>query len=743
MRFSKVKLLIGLVFTGFAIVLGIECCRQPSNQKDAPAGNSFMGNESCKTCHQQEHELWTNSHHFMAMQAANDSTVLGDFNNASFTADGVTNQFFKKDGKFYINTQDADGQYRDFEILYTFGFTPLQQYLVAFPGGKMQATRATWDTEKKKWFHQYAGDKIPAGDWLHWTGNAQNWNTMCASCHSTNLQKGYDPQTDTYNTTYNDINVSCESCHGEGKNHIDYINGAYADGDRIAGSLIKLYKNAGQHAEINTCAFCHARRVDITGSVLPEKELLNDFLPEIPTTQFFYADGQMQDEDYNYTSFLQSKMYSRGVQCSNCHNPHSGKLKLENSLVCSQCHASEQYAIPAHTMHSESLTQVNCVTCHMPSKVYMGNDERHDHSFRIPRPDLTAKYGTPNTCNSCHTNESAQWAADKISTHFGANRTYHFSEHLIPGSRLNGESEGHLNALMQDTATPNIVKAAALHYLSQLATPAAAKTMVNHLNDTNALVRYHVVNGLGNTNSSAWSAVAQNMFADPVRAVRIAAARLYLDMPNEQIPSTVFQPFTNAKNELYRFIMYQTDFAVGNVQAGDYFGRTGDISNAEFYYRRAIAKDSQLAVARVNLASILNQKAQNEEALKQLQIATKLEPNSDHVHYSLGLLYAEMSNMPEAEKSLKRAIALNPNNLRASYNYGLILQQGGKPKEAEQAFLAALKISPNDGDLLYALTILYAQTRQADKARQTGMLLKQYHGNNPNYQQLFQQLRLG
>ena len=173
------------------------------------------------------------------------------------------------------------------------------------------------------------------------------------------------------------------------------------------------------------------------------------------------------------------------------------------------------------------------------------------------------------------------------------------------------------------------------------------------------------------------------------------------------------------------------------------FGRTGDISNAEFYYRRAIAKDSQLAVARVNLASILNQKAQNEEALKQLQIATKLEPNSDHVHYSLGLLYAEMSNMPEAEKSLKRAIALNPNNLRASYNYGLILQQGGKPKEAEQAFLAALKISPNDGDLLYALTILYAQTRQADKARQTGMLLKQYHGNNPNYQQLFQQLRLG
>ncbi|HMP91561.1 MAG TPA: hypothetical protein PKD90_01725, partial [Phnomibacter sp.] len=97
------------------------------------------------------------------MMPATDSTVAANFNNAKLTADGVTSTFFKRDGKFWINTEGADGQYRDYEILYTFGKEPLQQYLVAMEGGRMQATRATWNTVDKKWYHQYAGQKIAAG----------------------------------------------------------------------------------------------------------------------------------------------------------------------------------------------------------------------------------------------------------------------------------------------------------------------------------------------------------------------------------------------------------------------------------------------------------------------------------------------------------------------------------------------------------------------------------------------------
>lgn len=705
--------------------------------------NHYVGNISCVSCHKTEHDQWSTSHHFMAMQPANDLTVLGDFNNVIFVADGVTSRFFKKNNKFYINTEGEDGKYQDFEIKFTFGFKPLQQYLVVFPGGRMQPTRASWDTEKKKWFNQYSGDKIPAGDWLHWTGNGQNWNTMCASCHSTNLKKGYDVKTDTYKTTYNDINVSCESCHGPGKIHIDYIKSSeYKDHKKTVGSFLKGYKGEGQMAQINNCGNCHARRVDITGSVLPTKVFMDDFIEELPTNTFFYADGQMKEEDYNYTSFLQSKMFHKGVQCTNCHNPHSGKLKKEGSLVCSQCHAITKYNTPKHTMHLIQSKEVNCIACHMPSKLYMGIDLRHDHSFRIPRPDLSAKYGTPNTCNSCHKDKSADWAAQAIAKNFGKNRKYHFSDDLIPASKLNTESQGHFNNLLKNTTTPNIVKAAVMEYISQLNGDKTLEILLNHLNDNAPSVRFRTLKGLNDFDPSFWIEKASPLLKDNVRGVRIAAAELFLTIPEEQIASNYRTALESAKKEYEKFIIYQTDFAQGNVQAGDYYSRLGNLQMAEKFYKRAVKKDNRLTIAHINLASTLNALEKNDEALQHLLVAQKLEPKSDHVYYTLGLLYAEMKNNDLAIKSLQKAIALNSSNIQAYYNYGLILQQNNNSVAAEKVFRQALKVDPTNGNVLYALTILYAQQNNISKAVEVGMVLKQYHGNNPDYQPLLQNLKL-
>jgi predicted CXXCH cytochrome family protein len=679
----------------------------------------------------------------MAMQPATDSTVLGDFNDAVFTADGVTSRFFKKEGKFYINTQSETGANADYEVKYIFGFTPLQQYLVEFPGGRMQVPRVSWDSKANKWFHQYAGDKIPAGDWLHWTGNAQNWNTMCASCHSTNVQKGYDINTDSYHTTYNDINVSCESCHGPGKNHIDYINGAdYKKGSKTPGSLLVLYKGQGQMTEVNVCGYCHARRVDLTGNVLPGSEWMQDLVAELPTTEFFYADGQMNDEDYNYTSFLQSKMFHRGVQCTSCHNPHSGTLRNVGSLVCAQCHSQQKYEAPTHTLHALNTKDVNCITCHMPSKLYMGNDLRHDHSFRIPRPDLTAKYGVPNTCNACHKDKSAQWAADQIAKGYGKQPAYHFADDLVPGSRLDGNSAAHLGRLMGDTGAPDIVRAAAVRYYSQLANAQTVGTMVPYLKDTSAMVRYAAVRGLSVLPVAAWKDAIGPLLTDPVRAVRIAAADLLVGLPANEMPAGYYDAFNKAKQELEKFTLFQTDFAVGNLQAGDYYRRQNDLAMAEKFYRRAVEKDSQMVNARVNLASTLNATGRNQEALNQLLQASRIQPRNDHVFYTIGLLHAEMKNLPAAEEALKKAIAINKNNIRAQYNYGLLLQQTGKAQLAEKVYLDALKIDGQNGELLNAITILYMQQNNVQKAMETGRQLKQYHGSDSRYAQLLRQLGL-
>ncbi|MBK9730752.1 MAG: tetratricopeptide repeat protein [Chitinophagaceae bacterium] len=677
------------------------------------------------------------------MLLANDSTVYGNFNNAVLSADGVTSRFFKKDGKFFINTQGEDGKYYDYEVKYVFGFTPLQQYLIEFPGGRMQSTRASWDTKNKKWFHQYAGQKIPAGDWLHWTGNGQNWNTMCASCHSTNVQKGYDQVSDTYKTTFNEVNVTCESCHGPGKLHIDYINSSnYKTDKKLAGSMLHMTKAEGQIQQVNTCGYCHARRADITGAVLPGREFMNDFIAELPTNTFFFADGQMNDEDYNYTSFLESRMYHRGVMCSNCHNPHSGNLKLEGSKVCSQCHAPAKYNLPTHTMHAESSEGSSCINCHMPSKIYMGVDLRHDHSFRIPRPDLTVKYGTPNTCNSCHKDKTATWAAQSIEKNFGAVRKYHFAEDLIPGSQLNANSEAHLSKLAGDTAVPNIVRATALDYISRLNTENSGPILLKYLSDTSADVRYRSLKGLFGYDPALWINAAAPLLQDKVLAVRIAAAELFTTLPDNQVPTSYMNAFSNSRSEYERFIIYQTDFAQGNVQAGDYYRRLHDLDAAEKFYTIAIAKDNLLAIARVNLASTLNERGKNEEALQQLLEAQKAEPASDVIYYNLALLYVELKQPEAAQKAFQKAIDLHSVNIRVYYNYALFLQQAGKAPEAEKIFLQALKINPTDGDVLYAITILYMQQNNIPKAQETARMLKQYHAGNANYQALLQQMQI-
>ncbi|HEY2350641.1 MAG TPA: tetratricopeptide repeat protein [Puia sp.] len=740
----KIRVLSWLMLVVLLGILGINQCKTKEDTKEITETNAYVGSESCKSCHTQEHSDWIKSHHYNAMLPAGDSTVLGNFNNESLTADGVTSRFFKKDGKYFINTQGDDSKNHDYEIKYIFGFSPLQQYLVEFPGGKMQATRASWDNRKKQWYDQYPGQKIPSHDWLHWTGNGQNWNTMCASCHSTNLQKGYDENTDLYHTTFNEVNVSCESCHGPGKLHISYINSKnYTANAKVPGAFLTMTKDAPKMERINGCGYCHARRTDITGSVLPGKEIMNDLIPELPTTDFFYADGQMRDEDYNYTSFLESKMFRHGVECSNCHNPHSGRLKLEGSIVCSQCHPPATFNTPSHTMHAENSSGSSCINCHMPSKIYMGIDLRHDHSFRIPRPDLSVQYGTPNTCNSCHKDKTPQWAADAIKKNFGPVRRYHFAEDLVPGSQLTAGSEGHLTKLIGDTAIPNIVRAASADYLGRLNTKSGIEVLLSHVTDSSAMVRFFSIGGLFNTDPAVWMNPVAPLLKDSVRAVRIKAAELFTFIPVSQVPSENLTAFYSAKGELESFINYQKDFAQGNARAGDYYLRTNQRSQAEKYYRRALAKDDLLTIAKINLASALSAGGKNEEALQQLLNAEKDQPKNDQIQYNLALLYVEMNQLKKAESSFEKAVSFRTHNPRIFYNYGLLLQKMNEsPSIIEKTFTRGLEIDPQNGDLLFALAVFYFQQKQIQKSIETAKILKQYHGDNPNYQPLFQQLHI-
>ncbi|HAT80298.1 MAG TPA: hypothetical protein DCS17_02495, partial [Flavobacterium sp.] len=698
---------------------------------------AYVGDQSCKKCHSTEYGEWKQSHHYMSMLPPNDSTVKGDFNNITFTADGVSSRFYKKGKKFYIYTEGDDGKNHEFEVKYIFGFTPLQQYLVQFPEGRLQVPRLSWDVNKKKWFNQYAGQKIPSHDWLHWTGNAQNWNTMCATCHSTNLRKNYDVKTDTYKTSYSVINVSCESCHGAGKQHIDFINGDYKSSERVVGSFMKLAKKSKQIEELNTCAPCHARISEINGSHIESKEILDNYIPQIPDTEFYHADGQVDDEDYIYTSFLQSRMYHKGVTCSTCHNPHSVKLKRIGNQTCTLCHIPTKYDVPSHTFHKKGTPAAECKNCHMPGKLYMGNDLRHDHSFRVPRPDLSVKYGTPNACSNCHKDKSEKVLAEAIIKWYGPKRMYHFAEDLIPGSRIDAESEKHLTNLIDNKFVPKIIKATATFYLGSIPTQSSLNTILARLASKDSQNRYRALRSLASFPSENWIEAVGPLLSDKVRAVRIAAADLYISIPSNQIPSNYSKAFALAQIELEKSLRYQTDFSTGNVMLADYYLKLKDYPNAEKFYLRGLKKDSNMNYAWLNLSATYNSQGKNSQALQALESALKNDTKNERIYYNLALLYNEMNNNLAAEKAFAKAVELKSTNSRVYYNYGLLLNQSKKIVAAEKVLLKGIQINPANPELYYALTFVYIQSNNKTKAFQTALKLPKLDPNNPNYQPIF------
>ena len=398
----------------------------------APVSAIFVDESGCASCHADQADAWRGSHHDLAMQEATAATVLGNFENASFTKDGLRARFFHRDGKYWINTDGADGKRSDFEVKYTFGVAPLQQYLIALDRGRLQAFTVAWDVAGQRWFNLYPDERIDHRDPLHWTASAQNWNFMCAECHSTDVKKNFDLQTNSYQTRWQQIDVGCQACHGPASTHLSAASPSKMD--------FSLDFDAPDAAvQIEACARCHSRRAVISADYRHGERLMQTHSPALITDDLYYPDGQIRDEAYEYGSFLQSKMHAKGVRCSDCHEPHSLRLRREGNELCAGCHNAgapaarssvdvtglrkQDYNSPMHHFHQSGKPGSQCVDCHALSRTYMQIDSRRDHSFRIPRPDVSVRLGTPNACNDCHSKRSPQWATDQVVKWYGSNRS--------------------------------------------------------------------------------------------------------------------------------------------------------------------------------------------------------------------------------------------------------------------------------------------------------------------------------
>lgn len=701
----------GLVVTSCPLHLAREAMRRPAPRSALSAEARFVGRKECARCHEKAVKAWTGSHHDQAMTEATEATVRGDFSGVVFEGDGMKARFFREGGKFLIETDGPDGKPTIYEVAYTFGWNPLQQYLVRFPGGRMQAFSVAWDVPGKRWFFLYPGKTIPPSDWLHWTRNSQNWNGMCAECHSTNLVKGFDPRTNTYDTTWSDVDVSCEACHGPGSRHVAWAGVPPMGRARIENfGLVMKTSGLTNRELVELCAPCHSRRTELGDYDHSRSELLDNHLPVLLSDGIYHPDGQILDEVFEYGSFVQSKMFRMGVRCTDCHDAHTLKLRKQGNGVCLQCHPGTTYDDARHHFHrrewkGKPSEGALCVSCHMPKSPFMVVHLRADHSIRVPRPDLTRDLGVPNACSQkgCHADKPLSWSAGAYDKWYGTARKPHYGAALAAGRKVEPTAKAELLRLASDMLSPTLVRATALALLGGYGGEDVAAAFRRALLDDEPLVRRTAVAEAPIEDETERVARLAPLLADPFRAVRLEAASALAGTPPALLKPYQQEALATALADYEKAMEYSLDFPYAGHNLGLLYERQNEPARAEEAYRRAIAVDDLWVPPKANLALLLARRGETGEAEKLLREVLVSNPEEAQVAYSLGLLLAEAGKMDEAATHLARGAAGMPSNARAAYNAGLALSRAGRNAEAEAMLRRAVGLEPSGYDFLFAL----------------------------------------
>jgi tetratricopeptide (TPR) repeat protein len=769
----------------------------------------YVGRQTCIQCHQPQHEKWTGSHHDLAMDRATEETVLADFNDAELTHHGTQSRMFRREGKFFINTEGPDGQLADFEVKYVLGVTPLQQYMVEFDRpadmpenevARLQVLRVSWDTKAKKWFHLDPPDvkeKLDPADDLHWTGIAQRWNNMCADCHTTNLQKNFDVATGIYHTTFSEIDVSCETCHGPGSLHVQLAKAPSLFWDRKQGYALARLKDAKSNvAQVQTCAHCHSRRRIVKSRAVGGCNFYDFFDNELLSSTSYHADGQILDEVYEFGSFVQSKMYHKGVRCTDCHDPHSLGLKFEGNKVCTDCHQHPpaKYDTPAHHQHKVGSKGAQCVECHMPQTTYMEVDPRRDHSFRVPRPDLSVQLGTPNACTGCHIRDERppggqgsgfgvqgsgsellaradlkeyadwlraaregdtavrdrlaqvdRWADQALDKWYGKarKREPHFAEALHAAREMTPDAPQKLLALLENSNMPAIARASAARELAAYIEPDndIHRALTKSLSDRDPQIRAAATQSLQQSPGEGLFGKLLPLLNDPTRFVRTEAASALVRMPGQQLDSAERQAWKTALDELFARISVDSDRAGGQLMLGNLYQDLSEPTQAIAAYQAAIRIEPGTTGPRSRLALMFeDQIAASQQRLQQLAQTGGQESIAEELA-GIAAMQADAAQLHEEELGLfERDVQFLPTNAGLQGTVGLARYRQGWRKEAEHGLLTAHLLEPREPLHAFTLAIFYRDTGFPEKALELARLLRRLRPDSEQFATLEREL---
>jgi tetratricopeptide (TPR) repeat protein len=762
---------------------------------------SYVGRQTCAECHQAQHDQWQGSHHDLAMDRATPETVLADFNDAELTVHGLTSRMYRDGDRYMIHTEGPTGEMEDFEVKYVFGVTPLQQYMVEFDRpadmpeneiARLQVLRISWDTLGKRWFYHAPPDvpeKLESSDPLHWTGVMQRWNTTCAECHSTDLKKNYDLASGVYHTTFSEIDVSCEACHGPGSTHVKLAKSLSFFWDRkLAYGLPKLKSpdtavathSSNAMVEIETCAQCHSRRRVVHPDFRPGEDYHDYYANELLQPLTYFCDGQIRDEVFDYGSFIQSKMFHKGIRCTDCHDPHTARLKHEGNNVCTSCHQhpAGKYDTPAHHNHRPGSKGAQCVECHMPTTTYMEVDPRRDHSLRVPRPDLSVELGVPNACTGCHLEPERifsekhsklkqyadwilmaeggdeelkqelsrldSWAAETVEKWYGRKprEAPEFAATLKAAWERDPAAHDPLLKLALNRRASAMVRASAAVQLAQFGTPESIAASEDLLRDPDPQVRAAAAGNLQGAPAETLLRLLPPLLEDPVRLVRTEAARVLAEAPSAELDGRQRQALRKALEEFKEGVLVNNDRSFAWLTLGILYESQGDEQRAIDAYETAIRVEPAVVGPRTNLAELYDQRAARDEQLAQQQVYQR---NRDAAMETISRAAENRAKADQLRAEelpfLARDARSAPQNAAVQYRYGLALYLAGNLEEAETALRQAVDLEPQTPEFTLGLALLYQKLERWSEAIDYTQRLLELRPDDASYHQLLRELR--
>ena len=707
-----------------------------------------MGSRSCIDCHERFYDLWESSYHGRAMMDFTDAFAKDHLSPCEKYIPVGNDEFqFKLTGKKGVMVQRST--MRSYPIRHVLGGKYVYYFLTPLEKGKLQTLPLGYDVKKSEWFditsssirfHQELPDEA-----LPWTDRRYTFNTACFSCHVSQLTSKYDISNDSYETTWLESGINCETCHGPAEEHNRIFTEAQKNGTSPDSLYLKTFtQSRGSSADIvnATCAYCHAKMISLTEEYIPGEDFFQHFDLVGPEHPDFYPDGRDLGENYTYTSWLMSPCVKNSdMDCLHCHTS-SGRFRQKDdpNSSCLPCHAERVAQATEHTHHQPTSPGNVCINCHMP-KTTFARMTRSDHSMRPPVPAATRAYSSPNACNDCHTTESPEWSESFIQEHFSGKfqkETMMWANYL---DQLRNGNTDNLNDILPDMLLPTneIIQSAMIRGLQNIHDERVIPLLLYFIKTSSPLVRSSAATTLGDYLNEATILALCKATQDTVRLVRVRAAAELLSIDHENIPQEYFSSLATAIKEYENSLNTYPDQEASHFNLGHFHEEQQNFAIAVRDYKRALALRPEFTEASLNLGMLYYQNGRLDSAMFYFQEAVRHDPENAAANLNLGLLYAELGDVDKAIATLtisfelqktavtannlailyskfsplraldyaKEAYDLQANDPKYVYNYAFYLMDNAKIPEAMNVLEQAIQKDVVSFDIYYLLGSLY------------------------------------